>query len=85
MRSFVPLKSAIDEFKGVNQALWSDAVYVPDLANLLNYSDERLLKLVAILQDLYESVDLALHLLNLMSEGNDRKIFNQYCKKLGLT
>ncbi|MDE0800043.1 MAG: FkbM family methyltransferase [Rhodospirillaceae bacterium] len=84
-RSFVPLRSAIDEFKGVNQALWSDAVYVPDLSNLLNYSDERLLKLVAILHDLYESVDLALHILNLMSEGSDRKIFNEYFKKLGLT
>lgn len=85
MRSFVPLRSAVDEFKGVNQAIWSDAVYVPDLSSLSNYSDERLLKLVAILHDLYESVDLALHILNLMSEGSDRKIFNEYCKKLGLT
>lgn len=83
-RSFVPLRWANEEFKGVNQTLWSDAVYVPDLSNLVNYSDERLLKLVALLHDLYQSVDLALHILDFISDRSDRKIFNEYCKKLGL-
>lgn len=84
-RSYAPLKRAGGDYDGVNQLLWSDAVYVPDLSNLVNYSDERLLKLVALLHDLYESVDLALHILNFMSERSDRKIFNEYCKKLRLT
>ncbi|NKB42811.1 MAG: FkbM family methyltransferase [Alphaproteobacteria bacterium] len=83
-RAYRPLKRAGSEYDGINQLLWSDAVYVPDLSTLESHSNERLLKLVAILHDLYVSIDLALHILTFVSERSDKSIFNAYCKKLGL-
>ncbi len=49
------------------QVLWSDAVYVPDATTLSDQSTERLLKLAAILHDIYTSVDLVLHILAIVA------------------
>lgn len=46
--SFHPLKVTGDNINGFNQMLWSDAVYIPDLSKLEQYTDENLLKLVTI-------------------------------------
>lgn len=47
-----------------SQAMWADAVYVPDVRNLETYSRERLLKLAAIAHELYGSIDLCAHILS---------------------
>jgi protein O-GlcNAc transferase len=43
----------------VNQAMWTDAVYVKDFMRLKELSQEQLVKMAVILHELYGSVDLA--------------------------
>jgi hypothetical protein len=54
------------------QFMWSDAVFVRDLFDLATLSPERLLKL-AVLLDIYDSRDAALHVLRFYDakDGDD--------------
>lgn len=82
-RSYKPLKRVGTESEGLNQFLWADAIYVPDFSKLDVYSDERLLKLVVILHDLYQSVDLALHILAVLRDRDVKEPLLSYTQKLG--
>ncbi len=83
-RVYKPLQRADGDQTGVRQYLWSDAVYIPDLSKLERHSNERLLKLCAILHDIYQSFDLVLHLLSYLKDRGDAGVYGDYCKKLGL-
>ncbi len=52
-----------DSPRSQSQAMWADAVYVPDVRRLETYGRQRLLKLAAIAHELYGSVDLCAHVL----------------------
>jgi len=58
-RAYKPLVVRGDLNLGLNQVLWADAVYVPDLERIDRLPPDPLLKLAVILHAVYGSVDLA--------------------------
>jgi FkbM family methyltransferase len=57
-RAYSPILVNGDPNAALSQMLWSDAVYVPDLNRLDRLEPERLLKLAALLHEIYASFDL---------------------------
>lgn len=58
-RTYSPLMVNGNPNAALSQMLWSDAVYVPDLTRLDRLQPHALLKLAALLHEIYGSVDLA--------------------------
>ena len=58
-RVFKPMVINADPYAGLSQELWSDAVYVRRFTDFAKLSVPQLLKIATLLNDLYESVDLA--------------------------
>jgi FkbM family methyltransferase len=57
-RTYSPLMVNGDPNAALSQMLWSDAVYVPDLGRLQHIAPSELLKLAALLHEVYGSLDL---------------------------
>jgi FkbM family methyltransferase len=57
-RTYKPLMVNDDPNRPLSQVLWSDAVYVPDVTRLDRLEPETLLKLAALLHEVYGSFDL---------------------------
>jgi Methyltransferase FkbM domain len=57
-RTYKPLMLNNDPNAAISQMLWSDAVYVPELSRLDRLEPTALLKLAALLHEIYESYDL---------------------------
>jgi FkbM family methyltransferase len=51
-------------YAGLSQLLWADAIFVRDFTRPELLTDRQLLAMAEILHDCYQSIDLALHLLN---------------------
>lgn len=83
-RPYRPLRAVENGDGGLRQLLWSDATYVPDVTQLDQYSNQRLLKLAVILHDFYKSVDLVLHVLTYVRDRGEPKPFHDYCTRIGL-
>ncbi|MDF1838333.1 MAG: FkbM family methyltransferase [Planctomycetota bacterium] len=58
-RVFKPMVINQDPYAGLSQELWSDAVYVRRFTDFEDLPVPQLLKIAVLLNDLYESVDLA--------------------------
>ena len=58
-RAYKPLVPYNDVNRMMNQALWTDGVWVKDFTKLRTLTAEQLLKLAVIVNDLYGSLDLA--------------------------
>jgi FkbM family methyltransferase len=58
-RTYTPLMVNGDPNAALSQMLWSDAVYVPDLTRLHRLEPSALIKLAALLHEVYGSFDLA--------------------------
>ncbi|RYE07173.1 MAG: FkbM family methyltransferase [Hyphomicrobiales bacterium] len=58
-RAFKPLIYRDDVYSRLSQGLWSDTVYVRDFMGFDRLSTAKLLKLAAILHEVYKSIDLA--------------------------
>lgn len=58
-RTYSPLMVNGNPNVALSQMFWSDAVYVPDLTLLDGLEPQALLKLAALLHEIYGSVDLA--------------------------
>jgi FkbM family methyltransferase len=81
-RVFLPISVNNDRYAGLSQQLWSDAVYVKKFTDFEQLDKISLLKIAAILNDLYGSVDLsALALHHYDRQGNTRRR-EQYVKAL---
>lgn len=78
-----PYKTGGASITQTRQVLWSDAVYIPDITMLKDQSTDRLLKLAAILHDLYTSVDLVLHVLSEVSDRGSPEPRDRYLSLLG--
>ena len=78
-----PYKTGSASITQTRQVLWSAAVYIPDVTKLKDQSTERLLKLAAILHDLYTSVDLVLHVLAVVSDRGSPEPRDRYLSRLG--
>jgi hypothetical protein len=67
LHKFLPIHSRIikpliirdDPFAGMSQVLWTDAVYVRRFTDFPSFDDDSLLRIALILNDLYQSYDLA--------------------------
>jgi len=66
----------------VRQALWSDAVFVPDFRRFHEYAPERLLALAVMLHELYVSVDLAAVALNHYDRKVGTDLWTEYLRRL---
>lgn len=62
-RVIKPLTIRDDIYAGLSQIFWTDAIYIRDFTRLELLGSDQLLRLAAILNDCYLSVDLVLHLL----------------------
>jgi FkbM family methyltransferase len=58
-RTYKPLMLNNDPYAAMSQTLWSDAIYVPDLARLDDLESPALIKLAALLHEIYRSFDLS--------------------------
>jgi FkbM family methyltransferase len=59
-----------DPYQAISQVLWADAVYVPDVLRLAAYEPAALLKLAAMLHEIYGSFDLC----HFVLAAHDRKV-----------
>jgi FkbM family methyltransferase len=63
-RCFHPMSFDDNNYAGMSQMLWADAIFVRDFSDLKNYSDDGLLKSAYIMHDLYSSFDFVFFLLS---------------------
>jgi hypothetical protein len=66
-----------DPNAAVSQMMWSDAVYVPDLARLDRLESAALLKLAALLHEIYRSFDLC----HVVLAAHDRQHGSSYAPR----
>lgn len=81
-RTFKPIICNENPNMGLNQRLWSDAVYVKDWQNLENLDNAQLLKMALILNDFYNSYDLSYLLLSELDRRTDEKLAIRYLGRL---
>jgi FkbM family methyltransferase len=72
--TYKPLMLNNDPAAAMSQTLWSDAVYVPDLARLDRLEPAALIKLAALLHEIYKSFDLC----HLVLAAHDRQCGTSY-------
>ena len=77
-RCLKPIVLKGDVNTGLNQYVWADAVYVKNIQNFDRMSDEKLLKLAFITNDVYGSVDLCYHVLHELDHRHGTSIRNDY-------
>jgi FkbM family methyltransferase len=58
-RTYKPLMLNNDPTAAISQALWADAIYVPELSRLDRLEPAALLKLATLLHEIYQSYDLS--------------------------
>jgi len=76
-RTYKPLMMNDDPCATMSQTLWADAVYVPDLARLDTLEPGALLKLAALLHEIYGSYDLC----HLVLAAHDRQHRTSYTQR----
>lgn len=81
-RTFKPLVLNGDVNRMMNQALWTDGVWVRDFTKLRELTAEQILKLAVIVNDLYGSIDLAAFALMYYDEKTGSGVWEQLMKKI---
>ncbi|MBL8876264.1 MAG: FkbM family methyltransferase [Phycisphaerae bacterium] len=81
-RAYSPVSAGRDINMQVRQALWSDAIFVPDFRRLHEYAPERLLALAVMLHELFVSVDLAAVALNHYDRKMGTDLWTEYLRRL---
>lgn len=76
-RTYKPLMLNNDPYGMMSQTLWSDAIYVPDLARLDHLESPALIKLAALLHEIYSSFDLC----HLVLAAHDRRWGTSYTQR----
>jgi hypothetical protein len=76
-RTYRPLMVNDDPNMPLSQVLWSDAVYVPDVTRLDRLDPESLLKLAALLHEVYRSYDLC----HVVLSAHDKKCGTFHSKR----
>lgn len=70
-RSFKPMTKKDDRFAPISQQMWTDVIYVKDFTKLSLLTEEKLLKLAIILNDVYRSYDFAHYVLSKIGMADD--------------
>ena len=81
-RCFKPLLRDGNPNLAINQRLWADAVYVRDFMQLDRLPPEKLIKLAVILNDVYQSFDLCLVVLEAAGRQSGAALTDDYLKRL---
>lgn len=82
-RSFKPIIVGGDLNRGINQYLWSDAVYVRDWLRLRHLSDIKLKKFAVIAHDIFKSYDLAHLILQTLDSNAGGDFSTRYMQRFG--
>lgn len=67
-RTFQPLMVDNSIYKGINQVLWTDAVYIRDFTKFSELSSDELIKMGIIAHEIYGSLDLCLLALKILDD-----------------
>ncbi len=81
-RTYKPLMVNDNPNAALSQMLWSDAVYVPDLARLDRLEAAALLKLAALLHEIYRSYDLCHVVLGAHDRHHGTSYAQRYLERL---
>lgn len=81
-RSFKPLVIDNNIYSGLNQVLWTDAIYVKKFTDFSDLSSESLIKIAIIMHDLYNSYDLSLLALKELDQKEDLDFCEVYLECL---
>lgn len=85
-RCFVPFLLGNDVTRGVNQTIWSNAMYVKDFTRLGTLSAEQLLKMAVIVHECHGSYDLTAHILRYYDARSGSKpgsgLWPLYCQRM---
>ncbi len=81
-RPYKPIVVNNDPNRAISQTLWSDAVYVPDLGRLGSLAPGSLLKLAALLHEVYQSVDLCHVVLSHHDQQGGTALAARYLERL---
>jgi FkbM family methyltransferase len=84
-RTYKPLMLNNDPNLSLSQVLWSDAIYVPDLARLDRLEPGARLKLAALLHEIYGSFDLCHVVLSAHDQQCGTSFSQRYVELLGRT
>jgi FkbM family methyltransferase len=76
-----PLQVGVPDH-GLNQRLWSDAIYVRSPLQLAALSCDKLRKLAVVLHDVYRSYDMAFHCLCAADARDGGTLAQRYCAQL---
>ncbi|MCZ6521781.1 MAG: FkbM family methyltransferase, partial [Bacteroidetes bacterium] len=77
-RMVSPLANPNNEFDGLNQVLFADAVFIKDFTKLYDFSRLQLLKYCIILHDIYKSFDIVLRTLFFIDNKFETNYANIY-------
>ena len=83
-RCFRPMSFHDNQFSGMSQMLWADAIFIKDFSNFDHYTNDQLLKTAFIMHDIYSSFDFTFRLLSEFDGRNDTRYTQNYMKKLML-
>lgn len=81
-RVFKPLLFNNDMNAKLNQTLWTDAVWVKDFTKFRSLTPEQILKLAVIINDQYNSLDLAAFALQYYDEKSGTQLWERLMKQL---
>ena len=81
-RCFKPLIFGSNGNRGINQKLWTDAVYVRDFLDLEGIRVTKLIKMAVILNDMYQSFDLCHYVLSHIDERGQTEYAPDYLNRI---
>lgn len=77
-RALRPITMEPKRTKAISQILWADAIFIKDYTNLQAFSNDQLLKTSLVLNDVYMSYDIVLHLLIEYDRRLDTNLAEKY-------
>ncbi len=81
-RMITPLMIDNDEFAGMSQLLWAEAIFVRDFTRFDELSDRLLLAMATIIHDCYRSLDLVLNILTQYDSRTGAQLSGRYLANL---
>ncbi|WP_342597092.1 hypothetical protein VKI21_17485 [Cyanobacterium aponinum UTEX 3222] len=81
-RVFKPLIVNNNIYAGINQVMWTDAVYVRNFIDFPLLSSEELIKIAIILHDCYGSFDLAMLALQQLEKKEELEFVSFYLENI---
>ena len=81
-RCFKPVLANNNPSIGLKQYIWGDAIYVRDFMKLDVLGKDKLLKMAAVIHDIYQSFDLCYHILAEYDRKSGKELAPDYLNRL---